>query len=77
MSAFEIHGLTRQISSRMYDKYGIIMTVGVYAVYTGDTECSELQKNIMETLSTHKEIVQVHGFYYSKNEKLSVSGCCA
>ena len=69
MSAFEIHGLTRQISSRMYDKYGIIMTVGVYAVYTGDTECSELQKKIMETLSAHKEIVQVHGFYCSKNEK--------
>ena len=52
----------------MHEKYGIIMTVGVYAVYTGDNRCSDLQKKVMETLSAHKEIVQVHGFYYSKTK---------
>ena len=32
MTAHEIHGLTRRISTQMYVKHGIIMTVGVYGV---------------------------------------------
>ena len=73
MSAHDIHGLTRSISTRMYDKYGIIMTVGVYAVATGENHLAELQSKVMQTLAAHKNIVQVHGFYYSeKNKYLSV-----
>ena len=66
MSAHDIHGLTRRISTQMYEKHGIIMTVGVYAVATGENHRAEL-------LAAHKDIVQVHGFYYSeKNKYLSV-----
>ncbi len=73
MSAHEIHGLTRRISTQMYEKHGIIMTVGVYAVATGDNRRAELQSKVMQTLAAHKDIVQVHGFYYSeKNKYLSV-----
>ena len=32
MSAHEIHALTRKISTSMFDKHGIVMTVGVYAI---------------------------------------------
>ena len=63
MSAHDIHGLTRRI----------IMTVGVYAVATGENHRAELQSKVMQTLAAHKDIVQVHGFYYSeKNKYLSV-----
>ena len=73
MTAHDIHGLTRQISTRMFEKYGIVMTVGVYAVATGDNRCAELQAIVMQTIARHKDIVQVHGFYYSeKNKYLSV-----
>ena len=49
------------------------MTVGVYAVATGDNRRAELQSKVMQTLAAHKDIVQVHGFYYSeKNHYLSV-----
>ena len=68
MNAYEIQGLTRSISEQMYDKHGIIMTVGVYAIATGENKRSELQGVVMQTLAKHPEIVQVHGFYYFEKE---------
>ncbi|MBR0188457.1 MAG: cation diffusion facilitator family transporter, partial [Prevotella sp.] len=69
MTAHEIHGLTRRISTQMYEKHGIIMTVGVYAIATGDNKRAELQATVTQTLAAHKDIVQVHGFYYSEKRK--------
>ena len=70
MSAYDIHGLTRKITTQMYERHGIIMTVGVYAVATGENRRAELQSQVMQTLAAHKEIVQVHGFYYSEKENM-------
>ena len=70
MSAYEIHGLTRKITTYMYEKHGIIMTVGVYAVATGENKRAELQSKVMQSLAAHKEIVQVHGFYYFEKENM-------
>ena len=73
MSAHEIHGLTRRISEQMFARHGIIMTVGVYAVATGDNRRAALQSQVMQALAKHKEIVQVHGFYYfEKEHRISV-----
>ena len=70
MSAHEIHGLTRRITTAMYERHGIIMTVGVYAVATGDNKRTELQNKVIQTLAANEEIVQVHGFYYSEKDKM-------
>ena len=70
MSAHDIHGLTRKISTAMYERHGIIMTVGVYAVATGDNKRTELQNKVIQTLASNKEIVQVHGFYYSEKDNM-------
>ena len=70
MSAHDIHGLTRKISTQMFARHGIIMTVGVYAIATGENRMSELQTQVIQTLSAHQEIVQVHGFYYSERDKM-------
>lgn len=73
MNAHDIHGLTRSISEQMYAKHGIIMTVGVYAIATGDNRRAELQSKVMQALAKHKEIQQVHGFYYfEKEHRISV-----
>ncbi len=70
MSAHDIHGLTRKISTQMFMRHGIIMTVGVYAIATGENRMTELQTQVIQTLTAHKEIVQVHGFYYSERDKM-------
>ena len=68
MDAHEIHGLTRRITEQMFKRHGIILTVGIYAVATGDNKRSQLQSTIMQALAKHLEIVQVHGFYYFEKE---------
>ena len=70
MTAHEIHGLTRKITMQMAEQHGIIMTVGVYAIATGENRRAELQSKVMQTLAGHENIVQVHGFYYSEKENL-------
>lgn len=70
MSAHEIHALTRKITTHMFDKHGIIMTVGLYAVATGENRRAELQTKVIQALTAHKEIVQVHGFLYSEPDRL-------
>ena len=70
MTAHEIHGLTRKITMQMIKRHGIIMTVGIYAIATGVNRRAELQSKVMQTLAAHKDIVQVHGFYYSEKENL-------
>lgn len=70
MSAHDIHGLTRRITTQMYDHYGIIMTVGIYAIATGNNRQVELQTKVMQTLATHNSIVQVHGYYCSERDGL-------
>ena len=68
LDAYQIHGLTRKISEKMYMLHGIIMTIGVYAVSTGANKRTELQNIIIQTLGRHKDITQVHGFYYFEKE---------
>ena len=68
MSAHDIHGLTRKISTLMHERHGIIMTVGIYAIATGENKQSELQSKVLRVFASHKEIIQVHGFYYSERD---------
>jgi len=70
LTAQDIHGLTRTISQQMFQEHGIVMTVGVYAVATGANQRKELQTLVMRTLAEHKELIQVHGFYYSEKDRL-------
>ena len=70
LSAHDIHGLTRSITNAMFAKHGIIMTVGIYSVATGENQRAELQSKVMKTLAAHKELVQVHGFYYSEKDRM-------
>ena len=54
----------------MFERHGIITTVGIYAIATGENRRAELQSKVMRTLAAHEEIVQVHGFYYSEKENM-------
>lgn len=68
MDAHQIHGLTRKISEMMMSRHGIVMTVGVYAIATGNNRHAELQKEVVQTLSKQEHVLQVHGFYYNESE---------
>lgn len=66
MTAHQIHGLTRKIAEMMMADHGIVMTVGVYANATGDNKHALLQRDVIQTLARHENIIQVHGFFYDE-----------
>ncbi len=68
MDAHRIHGLTRKISEMMMERHGIVMTVGIYAIATGNNRHAELQKEVVQTLSQQEHVLQVHAFYYYETE---------
>ena len=68
MSAHDIHVLTHKIFDKIFKKYNIALTIGIYAVATGNNKRADLQTKVLHILSHHKEIVQVHGFLYSGEE---------
>ena len=70
MSAYGIHGLSRQIAALMFEKHGIVMTVGFYSVATGENQRADLQSKVTKALAAHPELVQVHGFYYSERDRM-------
>lgn len=65
MTANEIHALTREISVKIYEKYGILTTIGIYAA-NDKGEFAEIKKELLNTIQNYKEIKQVHGFYVDK-----------
>ena len=72
LSASEINKLTRAIQAKIYMKFGIGLTIGIYAINTKDSEIVAMIKRIKEILGVHKEILQVHGIYIDK-EKRTIS----
>lgn len=69
MSARQIHRLTRKITEQLMEKYGIIATVGIYAVNT-QGELADIQQKVMKTVYEHEHVVEVHAFYFYEDTKV-------
>lgn len=71
MRTREIHRLSRRIEAKIYEKYGIILTLGVYASNESGKSKAVKQK-IGEIVSAVSSVKQVHGFYLDEeNRELS------
>ena len=63
LDANRIDELSRQISSKVYEEYGIIMeAIGIYSVNTSDPEVIEIRRHVMDMIYSHDYILQIHGF---------------
>lgn len=63
MTAKQIHSLTRKISQEVFDKFGVILTIGIYASNEEDDKCKEIKEYILEILKEYDTISQLHGYY--------------
>lgn len=70
MTARKIHLLTRSLSATLYKEFGVIMTIGIYALYTGDTPMAHLQDDVLRTASSQPGVLQTHAFYYYEDQNL-------
>ena len=69
MTAKDIHPLTRKIAMQVYTEFGIIMTVGIYASNSSDTEIIKIRDDIRKEVLSHPAIKQMHGFYVDQETK--------
>ena len=69
LTAKEIHPLTRKISQEVYLKFGVILTIGIYASNTSNPEIKEIRKCLMDHVKEVPSIKQVHGFYVDEELK--------
>ena len=69
MTAKEIHPLTRNIAAQVYMQFGIIMTVGIYASNSSDSEITKIKEAIRKEVFSHPTIKQMHGFYCDQEIK--------
>ena len=63
MTAQEIHFLTQRIREEIKARYGVVLTVGIYAVITGNKEIVQMQESISSMVSSMPDIIQVHGMF--------------
>ncbi len=70
LDAKEIFALERETQAYLYEKYGVIMTIGVYASNDTDPVAKEIKKKVLAYASEHKEILQCHGFYLDTKREL-------
>ena len=71
MKAAEIDDLTRKISKDIYKKHSVIMTaIGIYSINTQDQEIIQIREQISKIVHSYKTVIQMHGFYINKKEKI-------
>lgn len=63
MTARDIHALTFLIRNTIYQQFGIILTVGVYATNESNEEYSQIKSYIRSIIDEREEVLQMHGFY--------------
>ena len=65
MTAEELHILTRQITYDIFEEFGIIITIGIYAA-NDKGEFGEIKKELAKLIKEYEHVKQVHGFYVDK-----------
>lgn len=69
LTARNIHRLTRRVEMEVYEKYGIILTLGIYA--TNEVgEFKEIKSYLKKIIKQYKSIIQMHGFYVDEELKI-------
>ncbi len=63
LTASKIHKLTRTLSAEVYEKLGIILTIGIYASGNGSGEHELLKEKLSAIIASYPEILQLHGLF--------------
>lgn len=69
MKTREIHRLSRRIEVEIFEKYGVILTLGVYAANNSGL-AKKMRESVIEILDNYPSVKQMHGFYLDEEYKL-------
>lgn len=63
MSVKDVDKLSRKITKNIIKKHGVMLhTIGIYSV-NSDEEIKKIRRNIHNIVFSHKEVLEMHGFY--------------
>lgn len=62
--ATQIHRITKRIQQAVYDKFHILLTVGIYARNNSNPEVLEMMKFVRGVALNQNGVTQVHGFFW-------------
>ena len=69
-TADRIDALTREIMDKVYEEHNIaLVSIGVYSVNTKNDEAAHVRNDVSRIISSHKEILQMHGFFINFEKK--------
>lgn len=69
MDAKAIDKLCREITSDIYHRYSIILTIGIYAYDVSSPKAEQMHNTIHKLSKEYPYILQIHGFYADEKAK--------
>ena len=69
MTAKEIDTLSRELSYEIYNNYGVVLTIGIYATNTDSKKGMEIKAFAETAIKNYPQILQLHGFYIDEKTK--------
>lgn len=69
MTARQIDKLSRDIIAKVFRKYGVLLTIGIYATNTFTEKLSKMKKSIREIVDNEPHVLNMHAFYVDEKEK--------
>lgn len=71
LTAREIDELSNKIALAVYKETRVVLTaVGIYSRNTSDPEAVAAKEKTIALLESHKDVLQMHGFYLDKENKV-------
>ena len=59
LTALDIHKLTREIQTKIYQEFSIALTVGIYA---RNDKFKDIRDDLYDIASEYEEVLEIHGF---------------
>jgi len=70
-TADKIDTVSRKIANEVFCKNGVVISaIGVYSVNTKQNSAAEIRDKVGKIVHSHKEVLQMHGFYVDEVEKI-------
>ena len=69
LTAKDIHKLSKDIENKIYKKYEIILTIGIYASNNTSKLANKTKSNILNITKKYENISQLHGLYIDEKNK--------
>ena len=63
LTAKEIDALSRSIVPQIYQEFGVLLTIGIYATNTHSDTALQIRETVRHVVGQYPEIMQMHGFY--------------